>query len=147
MIKDLECIIIYYNTSSWSLYCGITVIKPLLDVWIIECSLHIFDRFIHQIISYFFFFLLLYLESFGTVKKVCVCARVSVGVGVRMGAQSLTQKKEQYTDIGFNMSYYIYIYQEQIQGTRFNMGYYIYIYKEQIQGTRFSRIYRYSNPC
>ena len=27
---------------------------------------------------------------------------------------ALTQKKEQYTDTGFNMGYYIYIYQEQI---------------------------------
>ena len=28
--------------------------------------------------------------------------------------RALTQKKEQYTDMGFNMGYYIYIYQEQI---------------------------------
>ena len=28
--------------------------------------------------------------------------------------KALTQKKEQYTDIGFNMGYYIYIHQKQI---------------------------------
>ena len=62
--------------------------------------------------------------------------------------KALTQKNEQHIDIGLNMGYYIYIYKEEMQGTRFIMGYYIYmyVYKEQIQGTTLSRIHAYSNP-